>query len=163
MARRKFSKSLYEVAGINTFPNHEVDTMSIHQRSIDDAFNATASLVTPAADIFTRVMDCAREYISRRERHSHPAGGFDSAGRFSLKERHECCEGIRSPSRAYPFSEMLHGRSLIHVAHELGLEQHSSVVRRVANCLTKKGEEPARALLYSKAEKRKLLAVDLEL
>ncbi|MNG31502.1 hypothetical protein D3C84_1173210 [compost metagenome] len=58
---------------------------------------------------------------------------------------------------------MLHGRSLIHVAHELGLEQHSSVVRRVANCLTKKGEEPARALLYSKAVKRKLLAVDLEL
>lgn len=75
----------------------------------------------------------------------------------------EGCDGIRSPSRAYPFSEMLHGRSLNHVAYELGLEQHSSVVRRVANCLTKKGEEPALALLYSKAVKRKLLAVDLEL
>lgn len=70
--------------------------MSIHQSAISYALNSTATLVTPTADIFTRVMDCAREYISRRERHSHPAGGFDSAGRFSLKERHECCDGIRS-------------------------------------------------------------------
>lgn len=150
------------VAGINTFTNYEVDTMSIYQSSIDDALKSDNAQQVPAADIYSRVMVCAREYINRRDRICHPGGSFDSGGRFSLSEKYDCCDGIRSPSRAYPFSEMLHGRTLGHVAHEFCIEQHISVIRRIANRLTKEGEDSALELLNSKAVKRKLLEVDLD-
>lgn len=128
-----------------------------------DALKSANALQDPIVDIYSHVMGCVREYINRRDRICHPGGSFDSGGSFSLEKRYDCCAGIRSPSRAYPFSEMLHGRSLSHVAHELGLEQHFSVIRRVANRLIKDGDESALALLHSKAVKRKLLEVDIGL
>jgi hypothetical protein len=61
----------------------------------------------------------AAQFIRRQNRTEHPAGKFDKAGRFELanEERRTCCAGIRTPSRAYPYSEMIHGRSAQHVAH----------------------------------------------
>lgn len=59
----------------------------------------------------------AQEAHARKWRLSHPIGSFDKAGRFTLKERCACCEGIRVASRAYPHSEMTHGRSITHVAN----------------------------------------------
>jgi len=55
---------------------------------------------------------------SRLNRESHPDGEFDKAGRWwpDEGERQECCEYIRSPSRAYPYSLMVHCRSREHVA-----------------------------------------------
>lgn len=59
----------------------------------------------------------ARTYVSRRDRQTHPPGRFDSAGRFWAEEHFPCCAGLRSPSRAYPYPQMTHCRSLDHVAH----------------------------------------------
>ena len=58
-----------------------------------------------------------READLRRQRLAHPKGRFDSAGRFFLNERCDCCVGLRQPSRAYPHSQMQHGRCLRHVAN----------------------------------------------
>ncbi len=63
----------------------------------------------------------AQEAFSLKHRLSHPPGAFDKAGRFTLHERGVCCDGLRSPSIAYPHSEMLHGRSITHVAHLHGV------------------------------------------
>ncbi|WP_108836306.1 hypothetical protein [Tateyamaria sp. Alg231-49] len=78
------------------------------------------------------VVDAAKEHLQRKHRISHPEGDFDSGGRFYLavEERRGCCEWIREPSRAHPYSEMLHGRSLRHVA-EL-FEADELEVRRLA-------------------------------
>jgi len=58
------------------------------------------------------------EYIARQRRHRHPKGKFDSAGRWypSRSEVRGCCERIRSPSRRWPYSLMLHCRTAKHVA-----------------------------------------------
>jgi len=60
----------------------------------------------------------AREYLDRQSRRKHPEGHFDNAGRWypSKDERRECCRLIRAPSRAYPYSLMLHCRTARHVA-----------------------------------------------
>ena len=67
----------------------------------------------------------AREYIARRDRHAHPVGEFDSAKRFTLdsSEHCACCAGIREPSRAFPFSEMVHARTLKHVANLFNVDE----------------------------------------
>ena len=62
-------------------------------------------------------LDAAPETHARKWRLSHPKGQFDRAGRFTLHERQACCEEIRAASRAYPHTEMLHGRSLTHMSH----------------------------------------------
>ena len=52
----------------------------------------------------------------RRCRKARPEGIFDKAKRFKLTERCACCEGIRGPSRAYPNTELDHGRTDKHIA-----------------------------------------------
>lgn len=68
----------------------------------------------------TKVQEAITEYLKLKNRKTHPEGTFDSGGRFYLaeSEKHDCCRGIRSPSRAYPYSEMVHARTLKHVAHK---------------------------------------------
>lgn len=74
-----------------------------------------------------KIHDAAIEFINRRDRRTHPAGTFDNGGRFYLadEEKCACCESIRNPSRAYPWSEMAHGRTLKHVAHLFGVDEKS--------------------------------------
>lgn len=62
-------------------------------------------------------LEAALEADRRKRRLSHPAGKFDHAGVFHLAERCGCCADLRRPCVAYPHSEMLHGRSLTHIAH----------------------------------------------
>ena len=57
------------------------------------------------------------EYVGRQNRTRHPDGSFDRAGRFYSSEKEGCCNSIRTPSRAYPLSEMRHCRSMKHVAN----------------------------------------------
>lgn len=109
-----------------------------------------------------RILDCAQEYLDRRDRLSHPKGSFDSAKRFYLGNHFRCCAGIRSPSRAYPFSQIKHGRSLPHVAHEFGVEEHIAVVRKVASALDKHGKSAAIELLNSPKVKRTLIERDFD-
>ena len=58
------------------------------------------------------------EYFGRRQRHAHPAGEWDNAGRWypSEDEHQECCRCIRYPSRRFPHSLNKHCRSLQHIA-----------------------------------------------
>lgn len=59
----------------------------------------------------------AKMYNDRQSRRTNPDGTFDNGGRFYLSEaeRCECCEGIRPPSKAWPYSQMVHARTLRHV------------------------------------------------
>ena len=73
----------------------------------------------------TKVQEAINEYLKLKNREIHPEGTFDSGGRFYLaeSEKHDCCQGIRSPSRAYPYSEMVHARTLKHVAQKFGVDE----------------------------------------
>jgi len=64
------------------------------------------------------VIKATKEYLSRKNRISHPEGSFDKARRWhpSDMERCEACSTVREPSRAYPFSIMTHCRSISHIA-----------------------------------------------
>jgi len=86
-------------------------------------------------DYKTRVDQAAREYIARRDRRKHPLGHFDGGGRWypSEDETRSCCATIRAPSRRWPYSLMLHCRTIRHVAALYGVE--ASDVRRAAKRL----------------------------
>jgi hypothetical protein len=61
-------------------------------------------------------------YKSRQDRQTHPDGKFDKQGRWYPSEAEwvdECCRGIRSPSRAWPYSYMVHCRTKKHVENLL--------------------------------------------
>jgi hypothetical protein len=51
-------------------------------------------------------------YFDLKERKLHPTGEFDKAGRFYLEHN---LTNVRSPSRAYPYSQMVAGRTLKYV------------------------------------------------
>ncbi|HUW30719.1 MAG TPA: hypothetical protein VM223_03840 [Planctomycetota bacterium] len=63
-------------------------------------------------------------YIRRHARLEHPRGRADNGGRWHPvdDERGTCCDAIRGPSRAYPWSLMLHCRTLRHIAHLYGVD-----------------------------------------
>lgn len=73
----------------------------------------------------------ARRHLRLRDRLDHPEGTFDNSGRFWLDRQHRCCQSIRTPSRSFPFSQMVHGRTLSHVLHEAGLVDREREVRAV--------------------------------
>lgn len=58
-----------------------------------------------------------KEYLKRKLRKAHPAGEFDSQGRFylSAEEYCECCEQIRAPSISWPYSLLVHARTKKHI------------------------------------------------
>lgn len=61
----------------------------------------------------------AKLFVDRQNRDAHPNGEFDNAKRWypSKDEKCECCENLRSPSRAYPYSLMVHCRTAKHIAN----------------------------------------------
>ena len=73
----------------------------------------------------TKIQEAITEYLKLKNREIHPEGTFDKGGRFYLaeSEKYDCCRGIRSPSRAYPYSEMKHARTLKHVANKFGVDE----------------------------------------
>ena len=62
----------------------------------------------------------AQQYIDLQDRRVHPGGTFDHAQRWKPDRELACCALIRSPSRAYPYSLLMHCRSIAHVAAEPG-------------------------------------------
>lgn len=58
-----------------------------------------------------------RIFNARQSRRAHPSGKFDNAKRWypSEDEECDCCGHIRSPSRSYPFSLMVHCRTKTHI------------------------------------------------
>lgn len=72
------------------------------------------------------------EFRALSNREIHPEGEFDKAGRWypSDYERCDCCDSIRAPSRAYPYSYMVHCRTLKHVCCKYGVDERT--VRNLA-------------------------------
>jgi len=84
-----------------------------------------------------RVSRAVQEYFSRQNRESHPEGNFDNKARWYPCEGEErgCCSNIRRPSAAYPYSLMLHCRTMKHIANLYGvnyidLKREVSLIRR---------------------------------
>jgi len=75
----------------------------------------------------------ATRYIDLQSRLRHPLGDSDNAGRWYPNNEQECCKGIRSPTRSWPWSLMLHCRTMVHVAQDTGYELTTlrAAVRRV--------------------------------
>lgn len=73
----------------------------------------------------SKVEIAAKTYLDRRDRVSHPDGKFDRGGRWhpSEKEWTPGCDRIREPSRAWPYSLLVHCRSAEHVAELHGVEK----------------------------------------
>jgi len=72
-----------------------------------------------------RLQAAVWEYEDRRERRTHPNGHTDKGGRWypSDAESQPCCRGVRGPTRSFPWSLMLHCRTLKHVASLYGVDE----------------------------------------
>lgn len=81
----------------------------------------------PASDKTFRqdVLDAARTFRARRDRREDPQGSFDRARRWTpdASERHSCCFGLYTPSRAHPFSLLAHCRTARHCAIGAGVDE----------------------------------------
>lgn len=102
----------------------------------------------------TTAQIAAKEYQNRQERKTHPQGTFDKAGRwYPDEEEHcNCCNAIRSPSRAYPYSYMTHCRTKQHVANLYGVSV--AEINAVLKAKTKKGATVTRACANGIAYKK---------
>jgi hypothetical protein len=60
---------------------------------------------------------------ARQNRTKHPDGTFDKQDRWrpSDEEKCACCADIRPPSVNYPFSLMMHCRTVPHIANLFGV------------------------------------------
>jgi hypothetical protein len=69
--------------------------------------------------------EAASLYLDRKDRRAHPGGAFDSKRRWSPSdaEHRPCCSSIRTPSAAYPYSALVHCRTLQHVANLTGVDE----------------------------------------
>jgi|688.fasta_scaffold738627_2 hypothetical protein len=100
-------------------------TMTVEEAKAEIALLALQGDALPAA----------REWLNRTTRISRPEGQWDGGGRFypAPNEWRDCCDGIRTPSRAYPYSLWAHVHSATHVAALYG--ETPAVVRRAAKLL----------------------------
>lgn len=73
----------------------------------------------------TSLKAATQTLVDRQTRRTHPDGKFDSAMRWfpSDSEWQACCARIRYPSRAYPYSLLVHCRTATHVATLLGVNE----------------------------------------
>jgi hypothetical protein len=89
--------------------------------SISTEINITSPIEkidTPCDDYTQRLEEATYEWLARQDRSKHPEGSFDNKRRWypDSAERQSCCNSIREPSAAYPYSLMLHCRTVRHLA-----------------------------------------------
>ena len=77
------------------------------------------------------VIAAAREYVALKTRAINPVGAFDKAGRWYPSKPCSCA--VRAPSRAYPYSYLVHSRTAEHVAETHGVSRRE--VLRAAKAL----------------------------
>lgn len=82
----------------------------------------------------------AKKFIARQNRTEHPDGEFDNGGRWypSDAEHQRCCNAVRSPSRAWPYSYLVHCRTAEHIANLTGVPAKD--IKREANKIRKELE-----------------------
>lgn len=78
-------------------------------------------------------MAAGKEFYARKNRFDNPPGDFDRAGRFTAAERTEAVMTARTPSRAWPYSEMAAARTAAHCAELFDVE--ALAVKRIAKVL----------------------------
>lgn len=95
-----------------------------------------STTVPEAVEAEATAIVAAGKYLRRRGRLENPDGKFDKGGRWypADGEWRDCCNRIRYPSRAYPYSYMKHCRSVEHVAALCNADVR--LVRRAARSLT---------------------------
>ena len=71
-----------------------------------------------------RLKQAVETYLARQARDEHPDGAFDAKGRWypSEEEHRPCCDHIRPPSRRWPYSLLLHCRTITHIANLYGVD-----------------------------------------
>ena len=72
------------------------------------------------ARLTQKLRTAAQRYLDLRDRRADPEGTFDRGGRWHPAETLACCGAIRTPSRAWPYSYLLHCRTVAHVAAAQG-------------------------------------------
>ncbi len=86
-------------------------------------------------DDIMRLEAAAIEFVLRQSRQRHPKGSFDKQGRWWPDEEEErpCCRRIRTPSRRWPYSLLVHCRTLHHIAQLFGVDENAlrKVVKQV--------------------------------
>lgn len=99
----------------------------------------------------TTMQQAVDTYLARKDRTAHPAGSFDKAGRWFPTEAETCgcCNAVREPSRAYPYSLMTHCRSIGHVACLFGVDE--TELRRAVRTARPPKAAASRAGVYYKA------------
>lgn len=113
-------------------------------------------------DELSVIISAAQEYLKLQSRDEHPDGYFDTAGRFFLEKKCSCCMGIRSPSRSFPYSELVHARTAKHVAHSFGVKWEESLVRKFSKVIDQEGVAGVYALLKDREFfAAQLLEIDL--
>lgn len=74
-----------------------------------------------------------KTFIARQDRTAHPAGRTDNGGRWypAENEKCTCCNMVRSPSREWPWSLMVHCRTTEHIAnlYEVDVKELRSAIR----------------------------------
>lgn len=93
--------------------------------------DASVEAAALAAGYTSEEVKAGLEFAARKARRSNPPGSFDNGGRFFAKERTLSVLGCRTPSRAFPYPELLAARTAAHCAEVFGAESLLAV-RRVA-------------------------------
>ena len=78
----------------------------------------TANEIVAITDDAARTKAAAQLYLDRVSRRVYVPGYFDKQGRWypADGEWAECCDGIRAPSKRWPYTLLRHCRSQAHVA-----------------------------------------------
>jgi len=82
-----------------------------------------------------KLRSAAQQYLDLRDRRADPDGTFDTAGRWYPAQELTCCGKIRTPSRSWPYSYLVHCRTMAHVAAQSGYPVPTllAAVKRIDN------------------------------
>lgn len=127
-----------------------------------DPISATQPAFPPESTL-SRIFKSVTGYAALKNRIINPDGHFDSAGRFYIDEDCSCCKYIARPTRSYPYGQMIHGRSLVHVAHKFQVENYIKIVRKAKSLYERLGDDACMKYLASEKTIESILAIDLGL
>jgi len=82
-------------------------------------------------------IEAVAEFVGLSNRATHPDGDFDKAGRWYPHHKCACCSHIRAPSRAYPYSLLVHCRTAEHVYRSFNLSCTLEQFRRACRAANK--------------------------
>lgn len=119
--------------------------------------------ILPPGSILATIFKALTVYRALQYRTLNPSGSFDNAGRFYIDEGCKCCDGLARPTRTHPYGQMIHGRSLVHVAHKLKVEDYIKIVRRAKSIYEKLGDDACVDYLASGKVRDAIMAIDVGL